>query len=246
MDFILNHLHFEFSFLFFTFLVIVYLINFNLKILFKNSKKFFYVQYIAIWIHESCHYLAALVCLKIPKFNQIKIERHEDKLRISWSVQVKVYTYKELIYHIIDWDKVTATIFLIWELFSWFVIWLAPIIFPFLFVYFFLLPENNSIIITWENIDLKAITNHLKEIMISIKIFLFIPIFSFLALVSSVSKEDIKNALPWVVLLTFIPFSDKIFTVLIINISLMWVILLLGIFINIASFWRKQKSYNNL
>lgn len=238
MDFILKYLHFEFSIIFIIYLFVVYLINNNTKTIFKHNRHLFYVQYVAVWIHELCHYVAALMCLKLPKFNPIKIEHDWWKLRISWSVNVKVYTYKELIYHIVNWDKVTATIFLLWELFSGFVIWLAPIIFPFLFIYFFLLPENLTLSNeTWglilDNDKIALMVEYLKDILINWKIILIIPLFLFFAQVSSVSKEDIFNALPGIFVLITIPISVNILDILVINTSIMFVILVLSLFINL-------------
>lgn len=237
MNFILNHLYFEFSLIFLSYLIIIYLINLNIKSFFKKSEYLFYVHYIAVWIHELCHYVAALACLKLPKFNPIKIEHKEWKMRISGSIQVRVYTYKDLIYHIVNWEKVTATMFFIWELFSWFVIWLAPIIFPFLFIYIYLLPENISLINEawkWDigSFDFNMLWEYMKDIFISWKVLFIAPLFLFFAMVSSVSKEDIFNALPWIFVLTFIPSSSEIFTVLLINLSLMWVVLALCLFFN--------------
>lgn len=229
MDIILSHIYFEFPTLFIVYLIILHIVNKSFSLIIKN-KWVFYIHYISVWIHELCHFLAAIICLKIPKFNKIKITSTWWRYRIEWSVNVKNYSYKSLINTLITWEKVTAFIFLIWEIISWFIIWLAPIIIPLIFTYYLFWSDFSNISDVIWKVDLWWI--------------LLLPFYMLLSHISNVSTADIKHALPWIMLLVFVKIDIAIIKIVLLNMALMWIVLLLSLIINLILklFWIKKKS----
>ena len=230
MDFLLNHIHLEFPVLFIIYLITLNIVNRTFSKLIKY-KWVFYLHYISVWIHELCHFIAAIVCLKIPKFNKIIIKKDLWKYRIEWSVNVKNYTYKSLINTLFTWDKVSAFIFLLWEMIAWFIIWLAPIIIPLVFSY----------CIFWTNFT------SFSDIINSAWFWwlLLIPIFMLLSHISNVSSADIKHALPWIILLIFIKIDQSLIKLVILNMWLMLAVLIFSLVINLIVNLVSRNKYKN-
>ena len=208
-----NILHFEFSLLFTVYLLTVFFISKLHSKSFKHSKIYFTIQYFAVVIHELAHFIWALICLHWPKFNPIKIVEKNWKYQISGSVSVKTYSYKNLFYNILQKEKIVNLILLIWQIIWAFVIWLAPVILVLLISYWLFWGLN-----IWE---INLATFDLKYLFL-------IPVYFFLAQVSNLSWADIKNALPGIFLLIFIPLNKEQINFLISNIELMWGVLFLS------------------
>ena len=115
--------------------------------------------------------------------------------------------------------KVTTTLFLLWEIIAWFVIWLAPIIVPLLFTHYLFIVYFS---ISYSNFD-----------TISYWWILILPLYIFFIHVSSLSFADIKNALPWIVLFVFIKVPEQIIFLLLVNLALMSVILIFSLLVNL-------------
>lgn len=210
-----NIIHLDFLLFFTSYLLVVFCIIKILNKIFFNSKAYFKILYFSIIVHETCHYIAAIFTLHLPKFNKIEIKKINWVNKIKWSVTFTNYSYKTLFYHILNKEIIINSILLIWQIVSNFIIWLAPIIFPFLFTYLYF--------------DLKSWLN--LEIF-SYQDLILIPIYFLFSMVSNLSWSDIKNALPWIFLISFINLPENLIENLKLNLFLMtWVL-----FISVLTF----------
>jgi len=169
---------------------------------FLNIRRLFPVLYLSVHIHEVLHFIMALITLKWPKYHGVKITRTKKGFLMKGGVSVKVYSYKELIHNIMRGQFVIEGLFLIHQLLSSFFIALAPIIFPYLLLYYFFRVQGIDFI------DFDVLVS-IGKIPIW-HLLLLVPISFFGALVASPSKEDIKIALPLLIALFFIPVPTEL------------------------------------
>ncbi len=219
-------LNIELAVLALSLMLIIFFNNLILNKILWWNKYFFYLQYISIVIHEFIHYITAIMCLKWPKYNWVHIVKNWNHLKIHWSVQIKIHKYSDLFYNIINWEKISSILFLIWEIITWFFVWLSPLIIPFWIFIFFILNINNDLMLY------KIIYSHIWYIILS-------PIFLILSIIANLSKEDLTHASPWIILFLFIKLEDKYLEIIYFFVFLMLKILILIFFILII----KQIKY---
>jgi len=174
-------------------------------------KRLFPVLYIAVHVHEVLHYLMALIFLKWPKYEGVKVHKTAKGLSIQGGVSIKKISYKALMYNMLNGSFVLEAIYFVHELLTGFFVGFAPVIFPYLVLYFFLLSQG----VSFDVFDIQNLQNlqdlqnqELKELLPWGKLLLFSPLIFFSALVASPSWADIKQTLPLFVLLFFIPIPE--------------------------------------
>ena len=161
-----------------------------------GTKNLIPVLYISVHLHELCHYLMAILCLKWPKYEGVKVIMKNNKIIINGRVSHKIYKYKDLIYNIVNGSFVVETIHLIHQLISGFLIGLAPIVVPYAILYYFLSLQN----IDFVNFNIITAIEHVEWWQYII----LVPFMFFGALIASPSWAYMKSALPILVILLYI------------------------------------------
>ncbi len=139
----------------------------------------------------------ALVFLKWPKYEGVEVTSTKEGFKIHGGVMIKVYKYKDLIHNIFNGSFVLETLYLIQKVVSGFFIGLAPVIIPYLILFYFFSKQG----INFEIFDLK------ESLMILSwwRVLLLFPFIFFGAIIASPSWSDVKQTFPLFFILFLIP-----------------------------------------
>ncbi|MBT4937063.1 hypothetical protein HON22_04035 [Candidatus Peregrinibacteria bacterium] len=143
----------------------------------------------------------ALVCLKWPKYEGIKVEETSLGYQISGGVSVKVFSYKTLIYNIINGSYILETLYLFQQLISGFLIGFAPEIIPLFFLF---------LMFSTQGMEFETINASLLSSVLTWKYLLSFPLIFYVGLIASPSWADIKQTLPLFFILFLIPLPLEI------------------------------------
>lgn len=163
---------------------------------FLHFRRLFPILYSSVFLHEVCHFVMALICLKWPKYEGIKVEENSFGYKISGGVSVKVIPYKTLIYNIVNGSYILETLYLLQELIAGFFIGFAPEIIPL----FFLFLSFNAQGISFELLDWNFISS-----IFTWQYLFALPLIFYVGLIASPSWADIRQTLPLFFILFLIP-----------------------------------------
>lgn len=166
------------------------------------GNRVFHFLLFSVYMHEVFHFVMALLFLKWPKWDGVHVVIEQGKTRIAGGVIVKAFSYKSLFYNMINGSFILEFIYLVYELIAGFFIGFAPVIFPYLILYFVYLQQG----ITLDFSHLQASLQNIDWF----RIFFFLPFLFFGALIASPSWADIKQTLPIFFLLFLIPVPTTI------------------------------------